>query len=68
MKNENKAISTTSYSSKRVEDLKRAKELYVKTKQVEYSKQDHYVTVGGVVINGINKQEMQQIIKEIGGK
>lgn len=68
MKDENKAISLLSYTRLREEDFKRAKELYVKTKQVEYSKQDHYVTVGGVVINGINKADMQKIIKEVGGK
>ena len=67
MQNENKT-SIGTYTSLRVEDLKRAKQLYIKTKQVEYSKQDHYVIVGGVVINGINKKEMQQIIKEVGGK
>ena len=61
----NKGEFSTSYAQMHSNDLKKAKELYVKTKKVEYSCQDHYVTVGGVVINGINKQQMQQIIKEV---
>lgn len=62
------AGSVKDYKDYRIEDIKLAKYLYVKTKQVEYSTQDHYVTVGGVVINGINKKEMQKIISEVDTK
>lgn len=57
-----------SYEQMHRKDIKKAKELYIKTKKVEYSYHDHYVTVGGVVINGINKQLMQEIIKEVEAK
>lgn len=57
--------TNTSYSASRETDIKRAKELYVKTKSVEYSVMDHYVKVGGVIINGINREEMNKIIKEV---
>ena len=50
------------------EDVKKAKYLYQKTHEVEFSVSDNWVKVGGVVINGINKKMMLKILKEIDGE
>ena len=34
------------------------------TKRVEFSKNDHYVTIGGVVFNGLSKADFEELIEE----
>lgn len=47
----------------RLLDLKQAKDLYKIHK--EYKLYKGWVMIGGVVINGINRKDMEQIEKEI---
>lgn len=54
-----------SYTYKHNLDLIRAKKLYKETGAVEYSKTDRWIKVGGVVINGVTKIEMERIIREV---
>lgn len=55
----------SSYAASRAKDLQLAKELYKRYREVEYSKTDNWVSIGGVVINGISKERMQKIINEV---
>lgn len=34
------------------------------TKRVEFSKNDHYVKIGGVVFNGLSKADFEELIEE----
>lgn len=52
------------YEKIRNEQFKEMKARYKQTKQVEFSKTNHYVKVGGVVYNGISKEEFEQCIGE----
>lgn len=54
-----------SYVASRQKSLQLAKELYKKYREVEYSKTDNWVSIGGIVINGITKERMQKIINEV---
>lgn len=40
------------------------KAAYKRTHQVEFSKTDHWVRVGGVIYNGITKEEFNKVIEE----
>ena len=60
-----KILQASSYSAGRTKDLQLAKELYKRYREVEYSKTDNWVSIGGVVINGISKERMQEIINEV---
>lgn len=34
------------------------------TKRVEFSKMDHYVKIGGVVFNGLSRNDFEELIEE----
>ena len=34
------------------------------TRKVEFSKNDHYVTIGGVVFNSLSKADFEELIEE----
>ena len=54
-----------SYSAAHSENIKKALNAYKNGGAVQFSKMDHYVTIGGVVFNGINKEDFFNIIKEV---
>ena len=54
-----------SYSAAHSENIKKALEAYKNGGVVQFSKMDHYITIGGVVFNGINKAEFLALIKGV---
>lgn len=54
-----------SYSALQAENIKKALEAYKNGGVVQFSKMDHYITIGGVVFNGINKAEFLTLIKGV---
>lgn len=54
-----------SYSALQAENIKKALEAYKNGGVVQFSKMDHYITIGGVVFNGINKAEFLALIKGV---
>lgn len=53
------------YSTLQAENIKKALEAYKNGGVVQFSKMDHYITIGGVVFNGINKAEFLALIKGV---
>lgn len=59
-----KPTTEATYVSSRASDFQKARELYKKHRAVRYSETDKWVMIGGIVINGISKKDMERIIKE----
>jgi len=54
-----------SYSAAQAENIKKVLEAYKNSGVVKFSKMDHYIIIGDVVFNGINKAEFLALIKGV---
>jgi len=58
-----KPTTEATYTTARQQDIYQARTLYRKYREVKYY--NGWVMIGGIVVNGISKREMQKIEKEI---
>lgn len=59
---ETKENTSISLIAAREKDIQTIKRLWTQTNQVEFSKTDHWIKVGGIVFNGFTRKHFENIV------